>query len=785
MLPRLSLSLTMLLLTTAVGFSVLATSYAYHNYVLNDIFYKNQNEHFLNHAIEYNERAQQYLNKFSTAVDIYASNISAINYMRSDKWLNNQEDSLIHEDVPDWLPSQVLMSRYILPHYAMLFNQSGQLREIYHNNEPVPSTGLLNIFSKSIEKSDKNSFVVIYDDKAYILSSEKINVSNNTSTLVIASSINSELLRQAQGAGGSKIVSALLNVDEDTVLVSTNNKLIPSGTEISTLQNDYLNTVSDNFIDSTKSSAIKLGAFISNKDVGLLIEQVLLEDRRITIFTAISYIISFALLIYWITSRIQKLNNRVIRFSKEMSIPQPNLNHNNAIDELENRFELLASAIQSETMALEHQALHDPLTNMPNRKLFNKQVQKLVSNSSNKGHHFVVIISDLDRFKEINDTLGHHIGDVVLQKVADRLHETLRSDDMVARLGGDEFGILLSHTTLEQVPVILDKVIKAFETPFDIEEHHLHLALSMGVVEYPLHGGDINILLKRADVAMYNAKNKRSGYSIYEASEDNHAVSRLALASELRVALNNNSLRLFYQPKINLLTGHIYGAEALLRWEHHERGFISPEDFIPLAEHTGLIQPITCWVMDNASKQCAIWNKLGHKLLISINISTSCIHDARLPVKLNEIILGNNLSPDQITLELTENIFIKDPVRSKKILDNVNKMGVSISIDDFGTGYSSLAYLKQLPVNELKVDRSFVMEMLEDENDEVIVRTTIDLAHNLGITVVAEGVESMEVAQRLKELNCDAAQGYYLGRPMEVDDFIKFIEENKGMIDLS
>ena len=512
----------------------------------------------------------------------------------------------------------------------------------------------------------------------------------------------------------------------------------------------------------------------------------ILENERVTsVITAIAYLIPFALTLLWLTLKIQKLTRRVVSYSEDMNIAQPVLKHKNPIDELENRFELLVSAIQSETIALEHQALHDPLTNMPNRKLFNNHVQNLISSHSHIGEKFVLILSDLDRFKEINDTLGHHIGDVVLQKVAGRLHETLRSNDMVARLGGDEFGILLENTGLDQADIILKKILAAFEKTFDIEAHHLDLALSMGVVEYPLHGDDVNILLQRADVAMYNAKNNRSGYSVYEASEDSHAVSRLALAAELRKALNDNSLRLFYQPKIDLTTGHIYGAEALLRWEHPERGFISPEDFIPLAEHTGLIQPITCWVMDNASKQCAAWNALGHKLLISINISTNCIHDARLPVKLNEMILGNKLSPNQITLELTENVFIKDPVRSKKILDNVHKMGVGISIDDFGTGYSSLAYLKQLPVNELKIDRSFVMEMLEDENDEVIVRATIDLAHNLDIKVVAEGVESLAAAQKLQELGCDYAQGFYLGRPMEVDDLITYLEKNNSTIDLS
>ena len=431
-------------------------------------------------------------------------------------------------------------------------------------------------------------------------------------------------------------------------------------------------------------------------------------------------------------------------------------------------------------MALEHQALHDPLTNMPNRKMFNNYLQNLISSSAYTNKKFILILSDLDRFKDINDTLGHHIGDIVLQQVGERLHETLRSNDMVARLGGDEFGVILADTTLDQAVIILKKILDSFELPFNIEGHHLDIGISMGVVEYPLHGDDVNILIQRADVAMYNAKNKRMGFSAYESSEDSHAVSRLALAAELRQALNNKLLQLYYQPKIDLKTGMIYGAEALLRWDHAERGFISPDEFIPLAEHTGLIQPITYMVMEQAAKQCELWNEMGHKMEISINISMNCMHDAKLPADINKIILSKKISPDQIMLELTENIFIKDPVRSKKILDNISSMGIGISIDDFGTGYSSLAYLKQLPVNELKIDRSFVMEMLEDENDEVIVRTTIDLAHNMDIKVVAEGVESQEIMNKLKEFNCNSAQGYYLGRPMQADQFIEHLNKNKN-----
>ena len=786
MLPRLSLTLTMLLLTTSVGFTVWALSYTYQNYKLNTIFQENLSKRLQYEAREHSERFYRYIDKFHPAVDIYANNVAALDYIQSEQWLNNSNTAiLIHEDAPSWLPEPSLMSGYIWPHCAMLFDTAGKIRELYHNGEPNPPQELLNLFASLINSSNERTVIISFDKRLFVLSSEKIGTDENAPTMVIADNIDQKLLKSAQATDTDNVISAILSVDDNRVLVSSDNKLIPENAPLEKTDNNYLSIIEDNSIPNADNLQVKFVTLMSKNEVSDNTKAILAEERQITLLTAVAYIGSFALLIFWITSRIQNLTGRVVKFSENMEISQPDLNHKNPLDELEYRFELLADAIQSETMALEHQALHDPLTNMPNRKLFNKQLQKQINSCKHSGHTFILILSDLDRFKEINDTLGHHIGDIVLQKVADRIHETLINDDMVARLGGDEFGILLSHTSIEQVDIILTKILNAFEQPFDIEGHHLDLALSMGVVEYPLHGEDINILLQRADVAMYNAKNKRSGYSFYSASEDGHAISRLALAAELRKALNNNALRLFYQPKIDLPSGRIYGAEALLRWEHPERGFISPEDFIPLAEHTGLIQPITCWVMDTASKQCALWNSMGHKLLISINISTNCIHDARLPVKLNEIILGNKLSPDQITLEITENIFIKDPVRSKKIMDNINRMGVGLSIDDFGTGYSSLAYLKQLPVDELKIDKSFVMEMLEDENDEIIVRTTIDLAHNLGIRVVAEGVESLTVARRLKELNCDAAQGYYLGRPMEVEDFIKYIEDKDNKIELS
>lgn len=776
----------MLLLTTTVGLAVWAVSYTYQNYKLSSIFQENLSERFNLEAREHRTRFYSHLKTYNPAVKNYVKNVSAKNYIQSKQWADNKStDVIFHQDVPEWLPEMSIMRSYLWPRYAMLFDHAGKLRELYHYKNPLPPEDLLNITLHELDLSRGQSYITMRGDRPFVISAEYIGNDEQAPILLIASPVDEELLNVSQGAEQSDAIIALVKDDETSILVSSNNKLIPQGSELSSMHKDYLVTGEGHFDTGSSDMLLTFFSLISTQEIHDQTEAVLKEDRRITILTAAAYIASFALVMIWITSRIQKLTNRVVKFSEDMAITQPDLDKKDQLDELESRFELLASAIRTETSALEHQAHYDPLTDMPNRKLFNTQLQHLISSSAHSHDNFILILSDLDRFKEINDTLGHHVGDIVLQKVGDRLRDVLRSHDMVARLGGDEFGILLASTSIEQAEVILKKILEAFEEPFEIENHNLDIALSMGIVEYPMHGDDVNVLMQRADVAMYNAKNNRSGFCAYESSEDSHAVSRLALAAELRQAINNNVLRLFYQPKIHLETGEIFGAEALLRWEHPERGFISPGDFIPLAEHTGLIQPITNWVIENASRQCSLWNDQGHKLLISINISTNCIHDGRLPVKLNEVILKNKLTPDQLTLELTENIFIKDPVRSKKILDTISKMGIGISIDDFGTGYSSLAYLKQLPVNEIKIDRSFIMDMLENESDAVIVRTTIDLAHNLGMKVVAEGVESIKVAQLLKILGCDQAQGYYLGRPMEVEDFIAYLDKNNNHIDLN
>jgi diguanylate cyclase (GGDEF)-like protein len=455
------------------------------------------------------------------------------------------------------------------------------------------------------------------------------------------------------------------------------------------------------------------------------------------------------------------------------------------IDILERSFNRLAEAVEYETSALEHQALHDPLTDLPNRKLLNNRLQQEILRTNRSQKPLVLIMIDLDHFKEINDTLGHHIGDVVLQHAATRLFRTFRKTDSVARLGGDEFGILLPETTLAQAKVIAQKAVEAFEIPFVIEGNSLSVGISMGLTESPQHGDDVNILVQRADVAMYVAKRGNLGFSVYDPSQDTHSVGRLALMTDLRTAIENQSLELAFQPKVDVASKQLIGAEALLRWNHPQRGYIEPDEFIPLAEQTGLIKPITTWVLNEAVRQCMEWRKLWPNFNMSVNLSVQNLHDVALLNQVRSLLADDGVPAASLTLEITESDIMTDPIRAKEILESLHMMGIALSIDDFGTGYSSLSYLKQLPVDEIKIDKSFVMEMIEDENDAVIVKATIDLAHNLGLRTVAEGVTDPEIWRYLEFLQCDIAQGYFVARPLKAKDFTQKMLDNDWMEPLS
>ena len=429
----------------------------------------------------------------------------------------------------------------------------------------------------------------------------------------------------------------------------------------------------------------------------------------------------------------------------------------------------------------EHLALHDPLTDLPNRTLFHDRAQQAILAARRDESGVALMILDLDRFKEVNDTLGHHNGDLLLQEIGARLRTGLRASDSVARLGGDEFGLLLPHVADGGEALLLgERVRTILRRPFTLEGVTLDLEACVGIALYPEHGDDVDTLLQRADVAMYLAKEDRSGCELYAADRDEYSPHRLALAAELRRALDERELILHYQPKADLSDGRIVAVEALVRWQHPEHGLLSPDQFVPLAEATGLIRELTLRVLDEALRQQRAWRDDGIDVRVAVNLSARDLYDLTLPATTARLLATHNVPPTALELEITESVIVADPMRARAILNRLSEMGIVLAIDDYGTGYSSLGYLKRLPIDEMKIDRSFVMQMADDRNDAAIVRSTVELGRNLGLRVVAEGVETAAAWAHLKALGCDFAQGYYLSRPVPAAEIAALIAAAAG-----
>ncbi len=424
-----------------------------------------------------------------------------------------------------------------------------------------------------------------------------------------------------------------------------------------------------------------------------------------------------------------------------------------------------------------HQALHDHLTGLPNRSCFGQQVEHAISVADGDGSQLAVLLMDLDRFKEINDTLGHRYGDLLLVELARRLESVLRRSDTVARLGGDEFGILvrqLSESTSD-LDQALERIRAALELPFEADGLPLHVEASIGVARFPAHGRDVDVLLQRADVAMYLAKETGAPYAVYDEELDRHDTASLKLLSELPRAIRDRELVLHYQPKLDIRTGVLAGVEALTRWQHPTRGLIAPGEFVPAAEKTGLIEPLTRYVLDEALGQLARWNAEGHRLRVAVNLSMRNLHDPTLPEQVEALLNKWKLSGELLTVELTESAIISDPARSSEVIRRLTELGVGVAIDDFGTGYTSLAYLARLAITQLKIDRSFVLNMRNRADDAAIVRSIITLGHDLGLEVVAEGVETKSTFDQLSLLGCDTAQGFWLSRPVPPGELTEWL----------
>ncbi len=444
--------------------------------------------------------------------------------------------------------------------------------------------------------------------------------------------------------------------------------------------------------------------------------------------------------------------------------------------ELVDAFLGMRRQVHARQIALEYQALHDALTGLPNRTLLQDRLQQVVLAASRDNRPLALIMMDLDRFKEINDTLGHHVGDRVLQQVGERLAEVLRESDTVARLGGDEFALLLPNAHEQHALNLAHKIVTTLEQSFTVDHHHLSVGASLGIAIFPQHGDSAQALIQRADVAMYVAKRKNSGYALYDVGQDQHSEGRLALVNDLRIALQNGGLELHYQPKQNIRSGKLTGFEALLRWRHPHRGHVTPDEIIPIAEQTGLIKPLTHWVMNTALAQCAAWQRAGLELTIAVNLSVWNLHDRDFDQVVAGLLAQWEVPAQYLELEITESAMVADP--DMEMLNRLHAIGVRLAVDDYGTGFSSLAYLKSMPLTDIKIDKSFVTDMTVDDNDAVIVRSTIDLAHNLGRKVVAEGVETKEIWDLLEILRCDTAQGYYISPPIPAADLDRWIAES-------
>lgn len=429
-----------------------------------------------------------------------------------------------------------------------------------------------------------------------------------------------------------------------------------------------------------------------------------------------------------------------------------------------------------------HQALHDSLTGLPNRLLFVEQLEHALALSRREQHPFAVLLMDLDRFKVLNDTLGHHMGDLLLQQLSPRLTAVTRASDTVARVGGDEFAVLLNGARVEDATQVAEKIAEAVCQPFQINDHGVDVGVSIGIVAYPEHGEDSRTLLRHADIAMYAAKRNALHYAIYDIKADEYTVKGLELVWQVREALLKRQFTLVYQPKVDLRSGQLIGVEALSRWEHPAHGSISPEVFIPIIEQLGQMHDMTLWVVLEAIEQMQRWDALGYNINIAVNIAEKNICNSHFPEAVQVLLDQSGIVPSRLTMEIHENSMMSDPVQAQRVLTVLSNMGIRLSIDDFGTGYSSMSYLRHLPASEVKIDKSFVMGIMQDEDDAVIVCATIELSHNLGYDVIAEGIENQDTLDMLALWNCDGAQGFHISKPLPADALLDWYRQRTNNI---
>jgi len=424
---------------------------------------------------------------------------------------------------------------------------------------------------------------------------------------------------------------------------------------------------------------------------------------------------------------------------------------------------------------LTHLALHDPLTNLPNRAVFADRLHQALLLSRRNGIQLALLYLDLDGFKQVNDDLGHGYGDLVLRQVGERLTTIVRASDTVARVGGDEFGIVLLGTDTDGAATLAQKVLKTLSDPFSIEDMTVNIGVSVGIAMFPDHGDDPEILVQHADAAMFQAKGSSSGFAVYSPTVSEDPREGLTLIGELRRAIRDGELTLYYQPRVNVSSGRVIGAEALMRWHHHERGFVEPEQFVRAAEKSGLIVDLTAWVLNEAVAQARSWRRAGLEMSVAVKLAPRNFRDPQLPLVVGAALASHGADPSWLEIEVPETAITDGPNQALDALARLNALGVKLTVDHFGAGNSPLSALKRLPVHKLKIDKVLVSDVVEDQSDSAVVRSMISLGHDLGFTVVAEGTEDELTWQLLRALQCDEAQGYFIARPMPADELQEWL----------
>ena len=515
------------------------------------------------------------------------------------------------------------------------------------------------------------------------------------------------------------------------------------------------------------------------EDVGLLTQAT--QRQTVALFWVTGGILLLMLIVFWSINHLvfRPLELVVKALKAEASgmemvlLPE---SHSRETAALVESFNDMAKQVRKRQSDLEHQALHDSLTGLPNRTLLQERIEYDIQMAERDNSTVSLLMLDIDRFKEVNDTLGHHIGDRLLIHIGKRLQGVLREVDTVARLGGDEYAVVLNNANADVAVKVARKILDAMEKTITVDQYQLYVSLSIGVAIYPQHGDDAVALLQHADVAMYNAKQNQIGCSVYAPDEDTYSLMRLEMINELREAIEKDRLELHFHPIIDIKENRPYGVECLLRWNHARFDNISPQKTVELAEHTGLIHALTYWVLETALCELHKLHEDGYSLSLAVNISANNLKDSEFYAKVKSLLEKYTIPEGLLVFEITESAMMANPLRATELLEQLDELGIKLAVDDYGTGFSSLAYLKQLPVDELKIDRTFVAGMEHHDSDKTIVHSTIELAHNLGLQVTAEGVNGESAVAQLREWGCDRVQGFMYSRPLPLQDLRDWLD---------